>query len=248
MGQADYYLAALKGALLSSCLDIQLVDIATSIAHHHLKQAAYILRNAYPYFPATAIHIMNVNAVEAKGKMLCVKHKEQYFILFDNGCVPLLFGGIPAETYHIHNDVSESSNLLYAEGISNVINAITSGLGLTNIGTVVQQVKEQRWMLPQSSSGMIKGTIQYIDSYGNAITNITKELYDQCIGDKKMQIQFGSYILTEIHKSYNDVSASDEFCFFNAEGKLEIALNKFIAGNMLSLKVDTSIILIEAVR
>ena len=244
MGQSDYYLAALKGAVLSRCLDIQLVDIATSISFYNLKQASYVLSNAYPYFPVGTIHLMNVNAVG--GKMLCVQHEGHYFILFDNGSVPLIFGSVPAETYLINADVSVSSNLLFIEGFTNVINAITSGLGIAKIGTLTQQVVQLRWMIPNSNPGLIRGTIQYIDHYGNAITNITKEIYEQNIGDRAVRIQFGTYTITEIKNRYSNVKESDELCFFNAEGNLEIALNKFPAGNMLSLTTDKTVVIIEA--
>ena len=247
LGQSDYYLGALKGSLLSHCIDIQLVDIATAVAHYNIKQASYILRNAYSYFPKGTIHIMNINAAETDGRMLCIRHQEHYFIVFDNGCVPLIFGAIPAETYLIHHDVAESSSLLYTEGLCNVINSLMHNLGLPKIGTQTHQVKENRWMLPQSSPGMIKGTVQYIDQFGNAITNITRELYDQCIGQRQMRLQFGMYEIFELSSDYaDDKKGGDALCFFNAEGKLEIALNKYIAANMLSLKLDTSSIMIEA--
>lgn len=249
LGQSDYYLGALKGALLTNCIDIQLVDIATGIAHYNIKQASYVLRNAYPYFPKGTIHIMNINAAETAGRMLCIKHQDHYFIVFDNGCVPLIFGSVPTDTYVVNEDIAESSSLLYTEGLSNVINALMHNLGLPKIGSLTHQVKENRWMLPQSAPGMIKGTVQYIDQYGNAITNITREVYDQCIGERKIKVQFGMYEIYELSRDYaDDKKGGDALCFFNAEGKLEIALNKYIAANMLSLKLDTSSILIEAIN
>ena len=83
MGQSDYYLGALKGALLNKCIDVQLVDIATQVSPFKLRQGAYILQNAFPYFPKGTIHIMNVCSDEAKGRMICVHHHEHYF------CIPL---------------------------------------------------------------------------------------------------------------------------------------------------------------
>jgi S-adenosylmethionine hydrolase len=174
MGQSDYYLGALKGSLLSKCIDIQLVDIATHVPLFNHRRGTSILQNAYPYFPNGTIHIMNVCASEARGRMLCVHHHGHYFILFNNGAITLLFDEVPPETYLIHDDVSESSSLLYTEGISNVINAITSGLGLPIIGHRVDKVNSLRLMIPTQSPGRIRGAVIYIDHFGNAITNITK--------------------------------------------------------------------------
>jgi S-adenosylmethionine hydrolase len=248
MGQADYYLGALKGALLNKCIDVQPVDIATQVAPFKLRQASYILQNAYPYFPKGTIHIMNVSAADAKGRMLCIHHHEHYFILFDNGAITLVFDGVPPETYLINDDVAESSSMIYTEGICNVVNAITSGLGLSIIGHRVQQVKSQRLMIPQQSAGFIKGTVIYFDQYGNAITNITKQMFEQNIGAGRFKIEFGTYEINRISQYYSDVEVSEMVAIFNAENRLEIALNKYNAANMLSLRLDTSTILIEKLR
>jgi len=248
MGQSDYYLGALKGSLLTRCIDIQLIDIATHIPHFKLRQGASVLQNAYPYFPKDTIHLMNICASDAKGRMLCVYHHGQYFILFDNGAITLLFDGVPPETYLINDDVAESSSLLFAEGISNVINAITSGLGLSIIGHRVQQVKSQRLMIPQQSPGFIKGTVIYFDQYGNAITNITRQMFEQHIGPGRFRIEFGTYEINKICQHYSEVDVGDMVGIFNAESRLEIALNKYNAANMLSLRLDTSTILVERLK
>jgi S-adenosylmethionine hydrolase len=248
MGQSDYYLGALKGSILSHCIDIQLVDIATQVGQFKLRQGASILQNAYPYFPTGTIHILNISAPDAKGRMLCVHHHGHYFILFDNGAITLVFDGVPPETYLINEDVSESSSLLYAEGICNVINAITSGLGLAIIGHRVQQIKSQKLMIPQHSAGFIKGTVIYFDQYGNAITNITRQMFEQSIGTSRFRIEFGSYEVTTISRHYSDAEVGDIVGLFNSENKLEIALNKYNAANMLSLRLDTSTVLIEKLK
>jgi S-adenosylmethionine hydrolase len=100
-------------------------------------------------------------------------------LFFDNGAITLLFDTVPAETYLINDDVSDSSNMLFAEGISNVINAITAGLGLSVIGSRIHQVRSLRTMVPQYSPGFIKGTVIYSRSDGNAVTNITRPIYDR---------------------------------------------------------------------
>ena len=248
MGQSDYYLGALKGSLLSRCIDIQLVDIATHVPHFKLRQGASILQNAFPYFPKGSIHIMNVCASDAKGRMLCIHHQGHYFIFFDNGAITLVFDSVPPETYLINDDVAESSSLLFAEGIANVINAITSGLGLDKIGQRAQQVKSQRLMIPQQSPGFIKGTVIYFDQYGNAITNITREMFDLHIGQGRFRIEFGTYEINRICQHYSEVDVGDMVGLFNAENRLEIALNKYNAANMLSLRLDTSTILVEKLK
>jgi S-adenosylmethionine hydrolase len=103
-------------------------------------------------------------------------------------------------------------------------------------------------MIPQQSPGFIKGTVIYFDQYGNAITNITKQMFEQHIGSSRFKIEFGTYEITRISQNYSDADVSDIVGIFNAENRLEIALNKYHAANMLSLKLDTSTILIEKLK
>lgn len=248
MGQSDYYLGALKGALLSRCMDIQVVEIATQVGHFKLKQGASVLQNAYPYFPKGTIHLLNINVSDAKGRMLCVHHHGHYFILFDNGAITLLFDGVPPETYLINDDVSESSSLLFAEGTCNVINAIMNNLGLAIIGHKVQKIHSQTLMMPQHAAGFIKGTVIYFDQYGNAVTNISRQLFDQAIGNHPFRIEFSGYQIHRISHHYSDAEVGDIVGLFNAEEKLEIALNKYHAASMLSLRLETSSVLVQKVN
>jgi S-adenosylmethionine hydrolase len=85
----------------------------------------------------------------------------------------------------------------------------------------------------------------YFDQYGNAVTNITRAIYNQCIGESRIRIEFGIYEINKLSRHYGEVDEGELLALFNAEEKLEIALNKYNAANMLSLKLDTSSILVQ---
>ena len=85
LGHSDYYAAALKGALLRDCSAIQLVELAQHLNAFDVKQAAYVVRHAFPYFAAGSIHLIYLNPAEANGTMICAQHENQFFISFNNG-------------------------------------------------------------------------------------------------------------------------------------------------------------------
>ena len=60
LGIKDFYLAAVKGFILSNLPETKIVDITHQIPSFHITQAAFILGNAYHYFPEGTVHLVSV--------------------------------------------------------------------------------------------------------------------------------------------------------------------------------------------
>ena len=95
----DYYLAALKGRILSHCPDTTIVDITHQVSSFNSAQAAFILRNCYRNYPEGTIHLICVNTESSPEKPHVVDpvHSKQYFIGCDNGFFGLLLDEDPEE-------------------------------------------------------------------------------------------------------------------------------------------------------
>ncbi|MFN8308596.1 MAG: SAM-dependent chlorinase/fluorinase [Chitinophagales bacterium] len=240
LGNCDYYAAALKGALLNLCKGIAVMDIANQVTSFDIRHAAYVVRHAYPYFMNGTIHVIYMNPAEADGGMIAVQHQNQYFLTFNNGITSLLFGELPASTFLINEEISKSSNLFFAEGFARVINHINSGKPLNEIGTTSPAIRQLRLMQPTVTGGFIKGSIQYFDKYGNAISNISSAMIAQAIGEKRALVSIAGQDLW-IGKNYADGTPGELISFINAEGNLEVAINKGSALKLLGLRPDSMI-------
>ena len=94
----DFYVASLKGKLLSACPEAQIIDINHRIKSFNGAHAAYIVRNSYPHFPENTIHIIAVNSEPEKGgELLAARKDKHYFLCADNGILGLLGGAEPEE-------------------------------------------------------------------------------------------------------------------------------------------------------
>ena len=60
-GVADGYVAAMKGTILASCPDAQLLDITHEIRPQAIDQGAYVLGTVHPYLPAGTISLAVVD-------------------------------------------------------------------------------------------------------------------------------------------------------------------------------------------
>jgi S-adenosylmethionine hydrolase len=77
----------------------------------------------------------------------------------------------------------------------------------------------------------------------NAITNVSKELFDKVGQGRKFEIfvQSQHNKVEKIAKSYNDVDPGDLLALFNSAGLLEIAINNGYAAQLLNLNNGSSV-------
>ena len=93
---------------------------------------------------------------------------------------------------------------------------------------------------PVVQGDLLKGKVIYIDNYENVFVNITEKLFKSAVNNRKFAITFRSlnYRITEISKSYKDVSYGDMLALFSTSGYIEIAIREGKASSLLGLKMD----------
>lgn len=235
MGLKDHYVATVKGAIWSQFAEARIVDVSHSIKPFDNGQAAFVLRQAYPEFPRGTIHIIGVNP-EADGQTphLVVRHDGHFFIGADNGIFSLLFDGMPHEAYEItmkldHDHVAFPTRSVFVKAACHLARGGTMDV----IGRKVVHIREQIGFQPAVDATSIRGKVLYIDSYGNLVTNVRKQLFDEIGKGRTFRIGFGlpADDITKIHATYGDVPHGERLAFFNATGLLEIAVNKGVEGS-----------------
>jgi S-adenosylmethionine hydrolase len=230
----SYYLAALKGSLLSIHPDIQLIDITHSVNHFDMRQAAYTLQQAAKYFPKDTIHLLHVNSAESDRRLLVSPFNNQHFLFFNNGSGPLVFGNEIVPYYE--TEKIDEPGAIYAQTISNTIKQITENRFHQK---PAEKVTILRRLQPILRQGFIRGNISTIDQFGNAITNITEDMFHQFIGGK-FEIAFNSYKIDKLSLDYRGATnlKGDLIAFFNSENLLEIAMNQASAEKLLGVRVE----------
>jgi S-adenosylmethionine hydrolase len=128
---------------------------------------------------------------------------------------------------------------VYAETACDII---LSGK-ITGLGIKTTQLYKQVPMLPTIDESVINGSVVYIDSYKNAITNITRELFDQIGKGRSFEIlvQSNHYRISRLNKGYSDSSLGEMLALFNSIGVLEIAINGGNAADLLNLSLNSTV-------
>jgi hypothetical protein len=241
--KGDYYIGAVKGKILSRNNAIQIVDITHQIQPFNLMQAAFILRNCGFEFPGGTVHIVAVNAaLTEKQSLLLIQKKNQVFLAADNGLAGLLGGDNPDGVYRVKADTLKS-NFLSLDLFIQAACRLLDGEAIEKIGKLTTDYVTQIPFRPVIDNNLINGSVIYIDSYANAITNISKETFDNIGKGKVFEIfvQSNHHKVNTINSTYSDSPAGDLVALFNSAGLLEIAINHGNVADLLNLSINSTI-------
>ena len=241
----DYYVASLKGKLLTHCPEARIVDISHQVKSFNTAQAAFLVRNSYPNFPPNTIHIIAVNSEPEKGgQLVAARMAEQYFLCADNGMLGLLGDPEPELVVRINeNPDNNTASFIAMSVFADIACRLASGTPLDDLGSPVESYNRQVPLRPTIEDHTITGSVIYIDSYENAITNISRELFER-VGNKKpfkIFVQSKHYVLESINNRYSDSPPGDLLAIFNAVGLLEIAIRNGNAAGLMKLNTSSTI-------
>ncbi len=241
----DFYIGAVKGAILSNYPECKIIDIAHELPAFNLSRAAFILKNCYKYYPKNSVHIIGINneAFDTTSYVV-VKKDEQYFIGADNGIFGLIFEDKPEIIIKINiTPELEYSSFPELDIFSTVAAFLSNGGDINELGPKLEKTKRKVQLLPTYDDKIINGNVIYIDSYKNVISNISVELFNQIHKGRKFDILVQSYHykISKINKKYNETPAGELLAIFNSAGLLEVAINNGRAAELLNLDNKSNI-------
>ncbi|MDF1576195.1 MAG: SAM-dependent chlorinase/fluorinase [Bacteroidales bacterium] len=241
----DYYVASLKGKLLSACPELQIIDINHRIKSFNSSQAAFVVRNSYPYFPDHSIHIIAVNSEpEPGGELLAARKDQHFFLCADNGILGLLGGNDPEEVISLTHDFADNPDTFISLTVfARAACKLAGGTSLSELGPPFKDYNRQTPLRATIEDKTIIGSVIYIDSYQNAITNISRDLFTRIGEGKKFEIYVQSkhYVIYRINQRYNETDPGELLAIFNSAGLLEIAIRNGNAAGLLKLNTNSTI-------
>jgi S-adenosylmethionine hydrolase len=239
----DFYLGALKGKIMSLLPNINLVDLSHQIPNFNTAHAAFILKNTYHHYPSGSVHLIAVNTVSSPEKpYLAVKAGGHFFVGCDNGIFGLVLGVEPDAIIRLDagkKDSSFPSLSVFAEAACH----LAAGKKITDLGKSLDQFSKSVPLRAAIDDSVITGSVIYIDSYQNAITNITRDIFERIGKERPFEILVTSnhYMINKLNNRYDETSTGEILALFNSLNLLEIAINNGNAASLLNLTPGSSI-------
>ncbi|MVX37238.1 hypothetical protein GOQ24_15645, partial [Myroides sp. LoEW2-1] len=224
-GYKDYYVGALKGKIYSNISNCNIVDISHGITSYNIEEAGFVIAATYNNFPKGTIHIVAVDAfISESTPAVCMKYNGHYFITVDNGVLTQLLSSDGFESaVYIHNDGSLRSNDLFVY----CAYQLSEGRKLKSLGVEVESLTKLNRISDSLilEDNRISGKIVYEDTYGNLITNITKEAFDKIGRGKDFVIRVKSNSISRLNKYYADFKVTESMTLKDRAGDLLAVFN-----------------------
>ncbi|HEV7672248.1 MAG TPA: SAM-dependent chlorinase/fluorinase [Thermoanaerobaculia bacterium] len=178
-GHHDWYVAAVKGVVLSRAPGTTIVDIAHDVPPGDVETASFLLSAAARSFPPGTVHLAIVDpGVGSQRRMLAVEapgaEGASYFLAPDNGLLdPFLAGaGIvsidrpdlylanPGNTFHGRDRFAPAAAFLLAGG------------GFDRLGPQIDDPVRLEIPPPLCTATRLSGRVAHVDRYGNLVTDL----------------------------------------------------------------------------
>ena len=220
----DIFHGILRGKLSTSCPSAVVVTNASGIPPLNISHGAFVIRNTFSHYPEGTIHLVFVSTEGSKQKPhLLVKARGHYFIGTDNGMFNLILNSEPDLIISLSNDDDADEITLFVSAAA----AIAAGKPPEKLGRVVKSLAEKVPLRATIDRDVIIGSVIFIDSYGNAITNITREIFSRVFDgrDFRILIKSNKYYTEKISRLYSDEPVGELVTRFNTLDLLEVSIN-----------------------
>jgi S-adenosyl-L-methionine hydrolase (adenosine-forming) len=251
-GNSDYFVGAMKGAILTVNPDARVVDITHLIPEQDIEAAAFTLLAAHSSFPAGTIHVAVVDpGVGSARRAILVEAAGQFFVGPDNGIFSYVLEHNPQNrVFEISNEryllVPVSSTFHGRDVFAPVAAALSNGIDPPEFGKQINNPAVLTPLKPEKSkNGTVRARIIHIDRFGNCITNLTpSELTEGMIADGAYLVANGAKV-----KSFRKFFAEkvgrgrEVFGIWGSAGFLELVVKNKSAAKILKAKRGQPVVL-----
>lgn len=239
-GSSDGYVGIVKGVIKSINLNAHVIDLSHEVKSFQICTAAWIIYNAYNYFPDDSIHLVVVDpGVGADRRGLILRQPGAIFVGPDNGVFSLIVqdplgkrafdGKEPGElkafelaresqfypsvssTFHARDIFARVVAYLSSDLHGSLFRNFASAIDLGSL------VIDKRLQFEKTSKG-IHGKVAHVDHFGNLITSIpATEVTDDAI------FSINQHRIHSVSTTYQSVSKGELVAIRGSHGFLEIA-------------------------
>ncbi len=235
-GRDGPYVGQMHAALASAAPSVGVIDLMADAPRFDAKRSAYLLASLVDYLPVGAVIIGVIDpGVGTDRDAVIVEADGRYFVGPGNGLFQLVMRhAVTARLWRVIWRPETLSATFHGRDLFAPVAARIAVEGVPeDDGDWCQS------MMPSESQGYdwpddLAEAI-YVDEYGNVLTGIRA-----CSAKADERLSVNGISLNRV-RTFSDVSPGSAFCYENANGLLEIAVNMGNAAHELGLSVGCSI-------
>jgi|SRR5579875_137622 S-adenosylmethionine hydrolase len=237
-GSSDHFVGAMKGVLLSIAPRAAIVDITHEIAPQNVREGAFVIGQAWKYFPKKTVHVVVVDpgVGSARRAILC-QAGGQFFIAPDNGVLSMVYDAARPAVREISNPrlmrrpVSKTfhGRDVFAPAAAH----LARGLAPARFGAPVHDFIRLEGLQPRLvSPNLWRGTVLKVDRFGNLITNFLIRDF-AAVQTAPMELRVAGQRIRRLALTFAEAGTGELIVIPGSAGFLEIAANCASAAKLL---------------
>ena len=246
-GTRDIFVGVLKGVILQIHPRATIVDITHDLPPHDIRAASFLIHAASRHFPPGSVHLVVVDpGVGSDRQAIAVAARDHFFVAPDNGVLSDVIAtesrieavAIDAVKFGRH----PLSNTFHGRDLFAPVAArLANGFPLRYLGAQLGAPLRIPGTNPEIVQDRIRGQVQWIDRFGNAITNIDRGTFEAGCGNCAYTICVGALRLTGLSDRYCRCQPGEPLAIFNSFDLLEIAAYHDSAAEIFAIRSGSAI-------
>ena len=231
----------MKGVILSIAPQARIVDITHEVHPYEIAEGAFVIAQAYRYFPKKTIHVIVVDpGVGSERRPIVAEMAGQFFVAPDNGVLSMIWAREPKRRVrHITNAkyfLQPVSRTFHGRDIFAPSAAhLAAGIPAARLGkTIDDYVKLSLGQPTRTGKRVWTGTILKVDRFGNLITDLSASDFPD-LGARHFELNAGLQQISRLANTFSECPPGELFVVAGSSGYLEVAVNQGSAAKLLGV-------------
>lgn len=241
-GLNDIYVGAMKAVIAKIAPEVAVIDITHDVPAQNVRNAAFLLENAYRFFPDNTIFINVVDpGVGTDRKIILIKTEKYSFIAPDNGLLSYIAQNHKVKSIFLINNskyfLKNVSSTFHGRDIFAPIAAhLANGVPDHEMGELIKISDIQLFstnVIHKMLDGSLKIEIIHIDRFGNLIFPVKIDTLLNIFDSPIFEINERKII--GLSDNFSSVEIGDILAYCGSSGYLEIAVRNGSASKELNV-------------
>lgn len=241
-GLSDHYVGTMKGVILSICPGAEIVDISHDVKPFAIEEGAYLLAQAYRFFPEKTVHVVVVDpGVGTARRPILMEAAGQVFIAPDNGVLAMIYAREKHKIRLISNEklfLKPVSRTFHGRDIFSPVGAhVAAGVTPARVGKTIDDYLQPAFQKPMRTGKRTwAGRILKIDHFGNIITNFHRDDFPD-LERRDFHMTIGPHTIDVLAHNYAECGPDELFLIWGSSNYLEVSLAQ--ASAVAKMKCET---------
>jgi S-adenosyl-L-methionine hydrolase (adenosine-forming) len=230
----------MKGVILGIAPRARVVDISHEIAPQDVNEAAFVIAQAWRYFPKGTIHVVVVDpGVGSTRRAILCEAEGQFFIAPDNGVLSMIYDSARYKVRDISNHklfLKKVSKTFHGRDVFAPAAAhLATGLEPAKFGRLIHDCVRNFLVKPaRLSRHDWSGVVLKTDRFGNLITNFHIDGLPD-VREHPIEVRAGLERITRLAATYTETVIGELFAIVGSSGYIEVVVNQGSAEKLLGI-------------